>query len=80
MVQSSKSKVGRCSIFALFSHKRESAVEGCTDFAYLGNRPNAYNCCQERRNSIISGEATSNIANFFALFPQKISLSASDFR
>ena len=43
MVQSSKSKVGRCSIFALFSHKRESAVEGCTDFAYLGNRPNAYN-------------------------------------
>ena len=27
---------------------------------------------QGRRNSIISGEATSNIANFFALFPQKL--------
>ena len=27
---------------------------------------------QGRRNSIISGEATSNIANFFALFPKKL--------
>merc|ERR1711863_164043 len=27
---------------------------------------------QGRRNSMISGEATSNIANFFALFPQKL--------
>ena len=52
MVQSSKSKVGRCSIFALFSHKRESAVEGCTDFAYLGNRPNAYNCCMQMFGAI----------------------------
>ena len=30
------------------------------------------NYIQGRRNSIISGEATSNIANFFALFPQKL--------
>ena len=27
---------------------------------------------QGRRNSIISGEATSNIANSFALFPKKL--------
>ena len=27
---------------------------------------------QGRKNSIISGEASSNIANFFALFPQKL--------